>query len=163
MVGNGKSPSRHRSAGGWPRSRCPSQTTMRVPPVPRTWGPGRLRAPKWQQQSRGLAGSILIDAQAHPNPPGGKVTPLRNRTHPASKGKNPPPHQKELHKINPFWRTIKLEIKHYKKGRRLENVPTIYILKRQVAVPTPSPPIPPYRIPANLELKNKHRFWAVIL
>ena len=29
--------------GGWPRSRCPFQTTVRVPPVPRTWGPGRLR------------------------------------------------------------------------------------------------------------------------
>jgi hypothetical protein len=38
--------SRHRAGGpdgGWPRSRCPFQTTMRVPPVPRTWGPGRLR------------------------------------------------------------------------------------------------------------------------
>ncbi len=29
--------------GGWPRSRCPFQTTVRVPPVPRTWGPGRPR------------------------------------------------------------------------------------------------------------------------
>jgi len=33
----------HDEGGGWPRSRCPFQTTMRVPPVPRTWGPGRLR------------------------------------------------------------------------------------------------------------------------
>src|SRR5208283_6048631 len=30
----------HRRSGGWPRSRRP-KTTPRVPPVPRSWGPGR--------------------------------------------------------------------------------------------------------------------------
>ena len=29
-----------RSLGGWPRSLSPFQTTTRVPPVPRFWGPG---------------------------------------------------------------------------------------------------------------------------
>jgi hypothetical protein len=28
------------AVGGWPRSRRPFPTTMRVPPVPRVWGPG---------------------------------------------------------------------------------------------------------------------------
>ena len=32
-----------RGLAGWPRSRCRFQTTVRVPPVPRTWGPGRPR------------------------------------------------------------------------------------------------------------------------
>jgi hypothetical protein len=33
--------------GGLPRSclSSPFQTTMRVPPVPRTWGPGKVRTP----------------------------------------------------------------------------------------------------------------------
>jgi len=31
------------SEGGWPRSRCPFQIAMRLLPVPRTWGPGRMR------------------------------------------------------------------------------------------------------------------------
>ena len=31
--------------GGWPRSRWPFQTALRVPPAPRLWGPGMSAVP----------------------------------------------------------------------------------------------------------------------
>lgn len=78
--------------------------------------------------------------------------------HPPSERKNPPSRQKQLQIITLRWRTIELETEKDQKGRRLEDASSRHIEKKQSATPPPSPSIPPYRIPANSEIKNSASF-----